>query len=110
MAIPSDAGGNSPPTGPTDENRLLPVAELFDEDDNPNQHDDANQLDIIMRAMNNRFDAINNRFDDAKLDTTNRFDDIIAKLDVALNNRFDDIIAKLDVAIDDAIIGKIDAV
>ena len=51
-----------------------------------------------------------NRFDDAKLDTTNRFDDIIAKLDVALNNRFDDIIAKLDVAIDDAIIGKIDAV
>ena len=108
VAIPRASGGTSPPTGPTDDNPLLPVADLFDDDDNTHQPDtnpldvnqpdvspldtvnqpDANSLDTILRA-------INKRFDDAKLDT---------------NNRFDDIIAKLDVAIDNAIIGKIDDV
>ena len=104
VAIPRASGDTSPPTGPTDDNTLLPVADLFDDDDNPHPPDtnpldvnqpDANPIDTIMRAMKDQFDAINNRFDDAKLDT---------------NNRFDDIIAKLDVAIDNAIIGKIDDV
>ena len=51
----------------------------------PSQLDD--KLDIIMRAMNKRFDAINNRFDDinnlfddAKLDTNTQFDKFIDKL------------------------------
>ena len=104
VAIPRDSGDTSPPTGTTDENRLLPVADIFDDDDIPHQPDanpldatqpDANPLDTIMQAMKDQFDAINNRFDDAKLDTKNRFDDIIAKLDVAIDN---------------AIIGKIDDV
>ena len=122
MAIPHDSDGTSPPTGPNDENRLLPVADLFEDDDNilppqqpaPTQLED--RLDAIMRAMKeqfdainamkDQFDAINTRFDDAKLDTNHRFDD--AKLDT--NNRFDAIIAKLDVAIDNAILGKIEDV
>jgi len=97
VAIPRASGGTSPPTGPTDDNPLLPVADLFDDDDNPHQPD-TNPLDV-------------NQPDVSPLDTVNQPDanslDTILR---AINKRFDDIIAKLDDNIDKAIIGKIDDV
>jgi len=44
VAIPRDSGGTSPPIGPTDDNRLLPVADLFDDDDNPSSARRRRQL------------------------------------------------------------------
>ena len=92
VAIPRNLGGTSPPTGLTDDNPLLPVADLFDDDDNPHQPDDDNNPHQPALAVNQP--------DVNTLDTILR----------AINNRFDDIIAKLDDTIDNAIIGKMDDV
>ena len=91
VAIPP--GGTSPPTGPTDDNRLLPVRDLFDDDDNPHQPN-INPIDTV------------NQPDANPIDNANPIDTILR----AINKRFDNIIAKLDDTIDNAINGKIDDV
>jgi hypothetical protein len=106
VAIPRDSGGTSPPTGPTDDNRLLPVADFFDDDDNPHQPDDD---DNPHQPDTNPLDV--NQPDVSPLDTVNQPDaNSLDSILRAINNRFDDIIAILDDTIDNAIIGKIDDV
>ena len=108
-AVPRDSSS----TPPTNENRLLPVAEFFDDDDTTQlpQQPAPTQLEDRFEAI---MQAFNSRFEDIQRDNNSRLDEfkheIIAKIDDANNTRYDGIVAKLDEAIDNAIINKIDDV